>query len=105
MNLKDLAEKIGLEEDEMLELVELFLETGKADYDQLKIAYDAGDAGQVARRAHTLSGAAGNLGLMPVHEAAKRIEQAALDDRMTAVSADVAALDDHFDRIARQIRG
>ena len=103
MNLKELGERIGLDEDEFRELIELFMETGRADYDQLKRAFDAGDAEQVARRAHTISGAAGNLGLIPVHETAKRIELAAIEDRMASVSTDVDSLNDHFDRIARQI--
>ena len=81
-----------------------FLETGRADYDQLKKAFDAGDATQVSRSAHTLSGAAGNLGLMPVHEVAKRIELAAIDNRMDQISLDVDALNDHFGQIAREIQ-
>ncbi len=104
MNLKELGENIGLDEDEYRELIELFLETGRADYDQLKKALDAGDATQVSRSAHTLSGAAGNLGLMPVHEAAKRIELAAIDNRMDAISLDVVTLNDHFSQIAREIQ-
>lgn len=103
MNLKELSAAIGLAEDEYRELIELFLQTGRADLDLLKEAFAVGDAVQVSRSAHTISGAAGNLGLMPVHETAKRIELAAMDDRMPAVSADVVALDGHFDRIARQI--
>ena len=103
MNLKELGEQIGLDEEEFRELIELFMETGRADYAQMKSAFDSGDAEQVARRAHTISGAAGNLGLMPVHEAAKRIELAAMQDRMASVSADVDTLNDHFDHIARQI--
>ena len=103
MNLRALGEQIGLDEAEFRELIELFMETGRADYVQMKSAFDSGDAEQVARRAHTISGAAGNLGLMPVHEAAKRIELAAMEDRMASVSADVKTLNDHFDHIARQI--
>ena len=57
MNFKALAEKIGLEEDEYRELVELLLETGRTDYDALKTAYDAGEAQQVVRYAHALNGA------------------------------------------------
>ena len=104
MNLKELGENIGLDEDEYRELIELFLETGRVDYDQLKKAFDAGDAAQVSRSAHTPSGAAGNLGLMPVHEVAKRIELAAIDNRMDAIALDVDALNDHFGQIAREVR-
>jgi HPt (histidine-containing phosphotransfer) domain-containing protein len=100
MNLKELGEKIGLEEDEYRELVDLFLETGMADYDRLKGAFEAGDARQVARSAHTINGAAGNMGIMNVHEVAKRIELAAGENQLDSVSREVGALKGLFDEIA-----
>jgi HPt (histidine-containing phosphotransfer) domain-containing protein len=103
MNLKALGEKIGLDEDEYRELVELFLETGMADYAALKIAFEAGDADQVARRAHTINGAAGNLGMMNAHETARRIELAAVDGRLASVSGDVDSLKTLFGKMAASI--
>jgi HPt (histidine-containing phosphotransfer) domain-containing protein len=104
MNLKALGEEIGLEEDEYIELVELFLETGAADYEQMKSAFQAGDAQQVARSAHTLSGAAGNLRIMNIHEMAKRIERAAGENQLATVGMDVDALKARFDEIARCVQ-
>jgi histidine phosphotransfer protein HptB len=104
MNLKELGEKIGLEEDEYRELVDLFLETGMADYDRLKGAFDAGDAQQVARSAHTINGAAGNMGIMNVHEVAKRIERAAGENQLDSVSGEVGSLKGLFDEIARFVQ-
>jgi HPt (histidine-containing phosphotransfer) domain-containing protein len=104
MNFKVLAEKIGLEEDEYRELVELFMETGMADYDRLKTAFEAGDAQQVARSAHTIQGAAGNMGIMNVHEVAKRIELAAVENQMDAVSADLDDLKGLFEEVARFVQ-
>lgn len=103
MNFKALAERIGLDEDEYRELVELLLETGRGDYDHIKAAFKSGDAQQVARYAHALSGAAGNLGIMNVHEVAKRIELAAAEDQLDSISGEVDALKGHFDRIAERI--
>jgi len=104
MNFKELGEKIGLEEDEYRELVELFMETGTADYDRLKAAFEAGDAQQVARSAHTIQGAAGNMGIMNVHEAAKRIELAAVDNRLDSISAELDSLKGLFDEVARFVQ-
>jgi HPt (histidine-containing phosphotransfer) domain-containing protein len=104
MNFKALAEKIGLEEDEYRELVELFIETGMADHDRLKTAFEAGDDQQLARIAHTIQGAAGNMGIMQVHEVAKRIELAAGENRMASVSAEVDSLKKLFDDVARFVR-
>jgi HPt (histidine-containing phosphotransfer) domain-containing protein len=100
MNFGELADNIGLEEDEYRELVELFMETGMADYDQLKAAFADGDGQQVARRAHTISGASGNLGLMNVHEVAKRIELAADEGRLDGIGDDIDALKGLFHEIA-----
>jgi HPt (histidine-containing phosphotransfer) domain-containing protein len=103
MNFKALGEKIGLEEDEYRELVELLVETGLADYDRLKTAFDAGDAQQVARSAHTISGAAGNMGIMNVHEVAKKVELAASDNQLDSVVADVETLKRLFGEIAQSV--
>lgn len=100
MNFKELAESIGLEEDEYRELVELFQETAAADCDNLKAAYAVGDAQQVARSAHTISGAAGNLRMMHIYEAAKRIERAACDNQLHAVAGDVDSFTGYFEEIA-----
>lgn len=99
MNFKELGENIGLEEDDYRELAELFLDTGRVDYDRLKTAFDAGDAQQVARSAHTINGAAGNMGLMNIHEAAKQIEQAAGENLLDSVRGEVGALKGLFDEI------
>ena len=101
MNLKELGDKIGLEEDEYRELVDLFLDTGRADYGRLKTALESGDAQQAVRSAHIINGAAGNMGLMNVHEVAKRIERAAAENHLDAVSADMDTLKALFDEIAR----
>ena len=104
MNFKALGEKIGLEEDEYRELVELFLETGMADHDRLKTAFDAGDAQQVARSAHTIQGAAGNMGIMNVHDVAKQIELAAVENQLGSISGEVDSLKGLFDEIARFVQ-
>jgi HPt (histidine-containing phosphotransfer) domain-containing protein len=100
MNFKALGEKIGLEEDEYRELAELFLETGRVDFEQMKTALDAADADEVSRRAHTLRGASGNLGIMAVHEVAKRIEMAAIDNRLDDAAADAKELKGLLDKVA-----
>lgn len=105
MNFKELADNIGLEEEDYRELIELFLDTGKADYDQLKQSLSASDSEQVARSAHTISGASGNLGLMSVHEVAKRIELSAIEKNLDAIGGDVEMLQGLFDEIAQAFQG
>jgi HPt (histidine-containing phosphotransfer) domain-containing protein len=74
MNFKELGENLGLDEDEYRELVELFVDTGSAEFERLKTGIAANDKDTMVRSAHTIKGAAGNLGLMEIHEEAKKIE-------------------------------
>jgi len=82
---------LGLEEDEYLELVELFVETSKTDLKNLRSAINNKDMEMIARIAHSLKGAAMNLGLDDFNELAKTIEKTARDEELkeTANTAEI----------------
>ncbi len=105
MNFKELGARLGLEEDEFKELVELFVETGAADFDRLQTAAASRDVEQVMKSAHTLSGAAGNLGLMDIHTLAKQIENQARDNKLDGVSEAVQELKVRIDQVAAVFGG
>lgn len=77
MDRKGLAQKLGLEEDEYLELLELFMETTGSNLAKLQGGLAAGDSRQTAEAAHTIKGASASLGLLTIAEAAKGIEEKA----------------------------
>ena len=77
MNCKELAENLGLEEEEYLELLELFVETTASNLDRLQSGIAKGDSGEVSEAAHTIKGSSANLGLMEIAESAKGIEEKA----------------------------
>jgi hypothetical protein len=52
-----------------------------------------------------MSGAAGNLRLMDLHETAKRIELAADDGRLDSLSGDLGVLETGIAEIARRLQG
>lgn len=105
MNFKELAENLGLEEEEYLELVELFVETGRSDIDKLQTAIEQGDAEQAAAALHSLKGAAGNMGLMELNEIAKEIEMKARDNQLEGMAGSVQALKEKLDVIAELAGG
>ena len=105
MNLRELAENLGLEQEEYLELIGLFIETGISDLDKLRSATEEGSAEKAASAAHSLKGAAGSLGLMELYEAAKRIEKQARNDRLEGTAEDAQALKEKLDEIAGLARG
>lgn len=99
MNFKELAENLGLEVDEYRELIELFVDTGAADFQKIDEGMSTGDSELVMRSAHTIKGAAGNLGLMDVSETAGIIEENANNNNMDGLSATVDVLKTQFEAI------
>ncbi|MGD9365457.1 MAG: Hpt domain-containing protein [Desulfobacteraceae bacterium] len=92
MNFKELADNLGLEVDEYRELIELFVETGTADLNNIQEALANNDSEQVMRSAHTIKGAAGNLGLEEVSETAKIIEENANSNQSDGLESAVQTL-------------
>ncbi len=97
MNFRELGAQIGLEEDEYRELIELFIESGGADFSNLRQALAAGNADQVMRSAHTIKGASGNLGLMKISEAARIIEESANNNCLDNLEPTVKKLKSLFE--------
>jgi HPt (histidine-containing phosphotransfer) domain-containing protein len=104
MNFQELAENLGLEIDEYRELIELFIETGSADYKKIEEALAGGNSDQVMRSAHTIKGAAGNLGLLDVSDTAKNIEDSASKNQLDSLGAAVQILKSQFQAIEAFVR-
>ncbi|MBT8373857.1 MAG: Hpt domain-containing protein [Deltaproteobacteria bacterium] len=77
MDLKILADKLGLDLEDIKELLELYIETTTADLIELKGAIDAKDASLAHAKAHSIKGGSGNLGLDKMYELAKEIDDLA----------------------------
>ena len=99
MNFQELAENLGLEVDEYRELIDLFIDTGSADYQKIQDGMASSDSDQVMRSAHTIKGAAGNLGLMDVSETAKIIEDNATKNQLTGLDDALKTLKEQFEAI------
>ena len=105
MNFQELAENLGLEVDEYRELIELFIDTGSADFQKIQEALAGGNSEQVMRSAHTIKGAAGNLGLMDVSETAKTIEDCASKNQLDSIRTSVQILKTQFAAIEAFVHG
>lgn len=86
MDVKALSEQIGLEEDEYLEMLDMFVESAGEDLQRLEAALAAGDAPAAHAAAHSLKGASGSLCLEELFEQAR-----AIDDKARA--GDLAGVD------------
>ena len=103
MDFMELAEKLGLEENEFLELVELLVEQSTSDLSRLESAIDQPDVKEVVEAAHSIKGAAGNLGFMEIYEIAKGVEMDARQDIMESASRDAALIKEKIDLIRAKL--
>jgi HPt (histidine-containing phosphotransfer) domain-containing protein len=103
MNFARLAENTGLEEDEFLELVELFVKTSASDVEALQSAIDEEDIQQAIEAAHFIKGAAGNLGFMELYEAAKDIEEKARVNSLEGATEAARTIKEKYDQIAEAL--
>lgn len=77
MNLKELATRLDIEEEDCLEFLTLFKKSTASELSNLEAALKEKEASVSERVAHSIKGAAGILGLREIHDAARRIETAA----------------------------
>ena len=80
MDLSVLGSNLGLEQEEFIELVVLFLATAKNDLHNLNEAYRKKDAEKLTESAHSLKGAAGNLGFKELSKISNIAEQKASEN-------------------------
>lgn len=105
MDIKALADNLGLEEDEYLELVDLLVETGMDDLSKMESAVKAGDTEETAKAAHSIKGASGNLGLMDIYELAKSIEAEIRNDRLESIEKLVQEIREKLEALAKLAQG
>ena len=103
MNFKDLATRLEMEPGELLEMIELFLEVSASDLNHLQIALEKGEGLQASRAAHSIKGAAVNLGLIEIYELAKKIETEALENHLDQSSEWISALREEIGTMAKDI--
>ncbi len=96
MNITRLAENLGLEPEEYLEILEILVESGQADIDALEQSLKTGDAEGVMKAAHSLKGAAANLGLTDLSEIARDIESNAREQDLDGVNEKMDTLKEQF---------
>jgi len=104
MNFGKLAEDLGLEREEYLELIELFIETGMSDLDKLQSAIKEENTEKAFNAAHSLKGAAGSIGLMELSETAKEVEEKARNYRLEETAEAAQALKKKLGVIAELFR-
>jgi HPt (histidine-containing phosphotransfer) domain-containing protein len=104
MDFKKLAENIGLDLDDFLEIVDLFLETTPSDLNKLESAADDGQVQNVVETAHSIKGASGNIGFQEMYNAARDIELNARKDVLEGIKETIQLLKEQFSEIEKAVK-
>lgn len=103
MDIKALAEELGLEENDALRLVQTFIETTDQDLLLLERAFADQNADQARKLAHHIKGAASNLELTVITEAALAIEEKARANILEGTAPQIAAIRSGLDSIRAEM--
>ena len=99
VDLERLREVTGQDEQEMRELVDLYLQQTAAEIAELQAAISAGSTRDVERLAHGCAGASMNCGMVGIAPLFKELEHAAREDRLADGAQWCAAIAEAFERI------
>ena len=105
MDIKALADNLGLEEDEYLELADLLVETGMVDLSNMESAVKAGDSDAAAKAVHSIKGASGNLGIMDIFELAKAIEGELRNNNLAGIDSQLKEIRGKLESLAKLVKG
>jgi len=104
MDFLESARDLGIETAEFLELTELFLNTSYCDLDNLSTAIDQEDFQAAVKAAHSIKGAAGNLGFNNIYEKAKTAEVEASQGLLEKNGLVISSIRDMLDCIGDYIK-
>ena len=99
MDFKTLAENLGLEESEFFEMTDLFIEVSLSDLDRLETGLKQADADEVVEAAHSIKGAALNLGLQEISDVAQGVEMNAREKNLDGAQEAVQKIRDMLDQL------
>ncbi len=99
MDFKELGTNIGLEEDEYIEMMELFIESGGGDLVKLETAINEGNAEKAHESSHSLKGSSGSLGLDTIFEISKSIDDTLRTGKLDGVNEMVVKLRDEYETL------
>jgi HPt (histidine-containing phosphotransfer) domain-containing protein len=100
MNFEELGENLGLEKEEISELFWIFMETSFLDLKRVRTGIEMEDLQKVMAGAHSIRGAAANLGLIEISEMATSIEMNAKERRLNGAKEMVETIKTRLDEIA-----
>jgi HPt (histidine-containing phosphotransfer) domain-containing protein len=108
MDFKNIAERLGLDEEDIVEVAQLFIQTAPVELEKLIRAQQTRDARLAADAAHSIKGSSSTLGLDDTAKLAQLVVKQGREQDANALEKSLPRLIEHLkatvESIARQIR-
>ena len=104
MNFHELSETLGLEEADVMDLVDLFLDTCEDDALKVEQGIESGDHQMVADAAHSIKGASGNMRFDTIYALARNIEDNARAHELSQAPEYLAGIRKELVQIASDLK-
>ncbi len=105
MNLDDMASAIGFDKSDFIELAEMLLETSRNDLEKFVAALNEGELKKAAMSAHSIKGAAANLGFTAMATAAATLETSSKSNDISPIASHITLIEDEMKKINDALKG
>ena len=102
MNIKELGENIGLDEEEYIEMLAIFIESGSEDIEKLENAIKEGSSEKAHQASHSLKGSSGNMGLDALFKLAKAVDDKVRDGVMDGIESMLKEIRQEHEKIIQE---
>ncbi len=99
MDFEGPASRLGIDKEDFLELVALFITTTQSDMDRIRRGMNDNDPSEAAAAAHSIKGAAGNLGFEDMAALARKMEFQGKEGRFDGFDGWTAEMDGWLNRL------
>ena len=103
MNINAIADNLGLEIEDIKELLDLYVKTTSAELKELKAALASNNAEKVHKNSHSIKGSSGNLGLTDLFELARKIDDRARENILDGIEPIVNEFSKTFEKLVHEI--
>ncbi|MBF0413542.1 MAG: Hpt domain-containing protein [Desulfamplus sp.] len=104
MNLKEMASNIGVDEGDFIELLEMLVDVSLTDIKNFEAGVNTGNYIDAAMSAHSIKGAAGNLGMTDISTTAAELEKAAKSSDQSQMPEKVDFLKKELSRLSDALK-
>ncbi len=99
MDFAEMGARLGLEKDEFMELVLIFISSAEEDLCKFRNALGQNNARAVAEASHSLKGSSGNLGFAEISKIAAMVENKAREGELEELEPMAASIEKEIENL------